>query len=314
MRVGDVGAGHANQVDLALANGVSGGGHIVDLRRVQHGQTGAGLHQTGEVEMRRRRHAVQRDHLAERSVGDDAAADDIDEIDETLIGEALQRRHGVVEVQAVGSKLVENHSHADDVGVTHPLSDGPQHLHREAQAILERAAVLVGAQVGSGGEKLIEEMPIGLDFNSVHATRLHPFRSVGVVTHDALDVPTLGFLGVGAVCWLAQSRRCHHWQPVVLPPPGPATEVADLDHRRAVVLVDLVGHPVNPRHDRIVKRVQVPEGWRAVRADHRGAGRHRHRQPALRLLHVIRPVPVFGHAIFAVGRLVRRAEHAVLQA
>jgi hypothetical protein len=37
VRVGDVGSGHANQVDLAFGDGIASRRNVVDLRGVQHG-------------------------------------------------------------------------------------------------------------------------------------------------------------------------------------------------------------------------------------------------------------------------------------
>ena len=119
--------------------------------------------------------------------------------------------------------------------------------------------------------------------------------------------------GMGAVRRFAQRRRGDDRQPVVLPPSGAPAEVADLDHRRRAVLVDAVGHRLDPRHDRIVVGMQVAERRRAVGRDDRRACRHRQRQPALGLLHVVQPVAVLGHAVFAVRRFVRRREHPIAQ-
>ena len=59
-------------------------GDVVDLRGVEHGEPGFGADHPGEVEVRCRAHAVDRDHLAEHGVVDDVAADDVDEVDQLL--------------------------------------------------------------------------------------------------------------------------------------------------------------------------------------------------------------------------------------
>ena len=184
---------------------------------------------------------------------------------------------------------------------------------REAHAVLERAAVLVVAVVGGRRPELIEQVAVRLDLDAVHSAGLHPLGGVGVVADDAVDVPRLGDLRVGAVRRLAQRRRRDHRQPVVLAPAGAAAEVADLDHRRCAVLVDAVGHRLDPRHDRVVVGVQVAERRRAVGRHDRGAGRHRHGQATLGLLDVVQPVAILGHAVLAVGRLVRRRKDPVPQ-
>ena len=64
--IGEVRPGHPDEVDEALADGVPSGGHIVDLGRVEHGEPGGRPHPTREVEVRGRRHAVDRDDAQQR--------------------------------------------------------------------------------------------------------------------------------------------------------------------------------------------------------------------------------------------------------
>ncbi len=68
MRVGDMGARHADHVELALGDGVAGGRHIVDAGGVEHREAGGGPDLAGEIEMRRRAHAGDRDHPRQRPV------------------------------------------------------------------------------------------------------------------------------------------------------------------------------------------------------------------------------------------------------
>jgi hypothetical protein len=150
-----------------------------------------------------------------------------------------------------------------------------------------------------------------LDFDPL---TLAPGTRSGIVADDAFDVPLLSRLRVRAVRRLAQRRRGDHRQPVVLTPPGTAAEVADLDHRRSTVFVDLVGHPPDPWDDLVGVGMQVSERRWAVRRHHRGARCHGHRQATLGLLDVVGPVPVLRHAVLGVRGFVRRADHTVLQA
>ena len=69
VRIGDVGAGHADHVELALGDRMAGGRDVVDARGVEHRELGRGPHLAGEIEMRRRAHAGDRDHLGQRRVG-----------------------------------------------------------------------------------------------------------------------------------------------------------------------------------------------------------------------------------------------------
>ncbi len=54
VRIGDVGAGHADHVELAGGDGVARGGDVGDTRRVEDRELRRRPHLAGEVEMRRR--------------------------------------------------------------------------------------------------------------------------------------------------------------------------------------------------------------------------------------------------------------------
>ena len=130
---------------------------------------------------------------------------------------------------------------------------------------------------------------------------------------DAVDVPVLGLLGHGAVGRLPPRRRSEDRQPVVLRPARAPAEVGQLDHARRPVLVDLVAHAADPRHDGVVVGVEVAEGRRAVLGDDGRAGGHRHGDATLGLLDVVEPVAVLGHALLGVGGLVGRREDPITQ-
>ena len=74
MRIGDMGARHPHHVELALGDGVAGGGDIVDARGMEYRELRRGAHFAGEIEMRRGRHATDRNDLRQRPVMIDVAA------------------------------------------------------------------------------------------------------------------------------------------------------------------------------------------------------------------------------------------------
>ena len=82
MRVGDVRAGHADHVELAGRDRVARGGDVLDARGVEHRELGRLADLAGEIEMRRRARAHAGDHVRERLVGVDVAADHVEEVDE----------------------------------------------------------------------------------------------------------------------------------------------------------------------------------------------------------------------------------------
>ena len=81
MRIGDVGARHADHVELAGGDGMPGGRDIRDARGMEDRELRRRPHLAGEIEMRRRAHAGDRDDLGQRRVGLDRAADDVEEIE-----------------------------------------------------------------------------------------------------------------------------------------------------------------------------------------------------------------------------------------
>ena len=237
---------------------------------------------------------------------------------ESRVLEALQHLQPAWRVDAARHGLVDHHPHADDELGADTLADRGEHLPREAQAgvvhpALVPAAPLVVAVVGERRQELVEQVPVRLDLDPVHAAGLHALGGVGVLADDALDVPLLGDLGDVAVRGLADRRGGHDREPVVLAPPGAAAEMGDLDHAGRAVLVHLVGEPADPGDDLVLVGVQVAERRRAVLGHHGRAGGHRHADAALRLLDVVEPVAVGGHAALRVRGLVRRREHPVAQ-
>ena len=111
---------------------------------------------------------------------------------------------------------------------------------------------------------MVEQMTVGLNLDAIHAGGLHPFGCIGEVTDDPLDVPLLGFLGNGPVRRFAQRRRGEDGQPIVLAPTGAPPKMGELNHARRTVLMHLVGHSTDPRHDVVVVGMEVPERGRRI--------------------------------------------------
>ena len=80
MRIGHMGAGHADHIQLTGLDGVARGRDIGDAGGVESGHAHLGPDAPGEIEVRRGFHTVDRDHIGHRRIGMDAALDDVDEI------------------------------------------------------------------------------------------------------------------------------------------------------------------------------------------------------------------------------------------
>ena len=259
VRVGDVGAGHADEVELARGDRVARGRDVVDARGVEDRQAERGLDLAREVEVRRGGRAVDRDHVGERRVGLDVAADHVEEVDLAARHEAAADLEAFGAREALVPGLVGDHADADDEVRADRGADRGQHLEGEAQAVVQAAALGVGPPVGRGRPEAVEQVAVGLDLDAIEAGRLHALRGRGVVPDDAREVPVLGLLGERAMRRLAHRRGRQHRQPVAVVPVGPPAEVGDLDHHRSAMLVAVVGEPPEPRHDLVLVGVQVAE-------------------------------------------------------
>ena len=92
IRFGNVGARHADHVELARGDGVSCRGNVLDAGGVEHREFRRVAHFTGEVEMRRGAHALDRDDAPQCRVTVHMAADDVEEIHLSRCDEAVRDR------------------------------------------------------------------------------------------------------------------------------------------------------------------------------------------------------------------------------
>jgi len=102
-----------------------------------------------------------------------AAGGDIDQIDALLLHE-LRKGYGLGEVPACAEGFggpVGGGDADEERQVLRPDgADGADDLEREANAVVEAAAVFVGAVVGEGREELVEEVTVGgVNFDEVEA-------------------------------------------------------------------------------------------------------------------------------------------------
>ena len=77
----------------------------------------------------------------EPGVGVDMAADDIEEVDEAAALQASRNLQAVLARQAALQHLVGDEADADDEVRPDAFANGAENLEREAQPIVERAAI-----------------------------------------------------------------------------------------------------------------------------------------------------------------------------
>ena len=126
VRVGDVGAGHADHVELARGDRVARGRDVVDAGGMEYRDAERRLDLAGEVEMRRGRHAVDRDHLGQRRIGLDVAADHVEEVDLAACHQAAADLEPFGARQALLPGLVGDHAEADDELRRRPRPGSPR--------------------------------------------------------------------------------------------------------------------------------------------------------------------------------------------
>ena len=88
--------------------------HIIDLGRMQHGEFGVTANFACEVEVRSRRHALDRDEVDQVGIFGDSASVDVDEIDQTLRLEEAQDLQPRRWIEAASDPFVDPGSDADD--------------------------------------------------------------------------------------------------------------------------------------------------------------------------------------------------------
>jgi len=313
MRIGDVGPRHADHVELALSDGVAGGGDIGNLGGMEDRELGLRTHLAGKVEIGRGGHAGDGDDVGQRPVGVDMALDDVEEIDLAGVDETLGDDHALVAPVTLHPVLIKRHAHADDEFGTGVFAHAVEHTHGEPQAVVETAAVIVVALVGAGRPELVHQMAVGLELDAVHAGGLHARGGGAVILDDTLDVPILHLLGKGAMGGLADHGRGEHGQPFLLVPVGATAKVGELDHHRRAVFVAGIGEPLQWRDDLVLPGLHVGKGLGGIARDDGGTGDHGHGDAAARLLDVVAQVAIARQAVLGVTGLVRGRHDPVLQ-
>src|SRR5262249_56772969 len=93
-------------------------------------------------------------------VGGAAAADDRQEVDQARRGQAPRDLCHVRRREAAAGELVAGEAGADDEVAADAAPGLPQHLHAEAHAVVEAAAVLVLPLVEEWRPELIDQMVV----------------------------------------------------------------------------------------------------------------------------------------------------------
>ncbi len=113
------------------------GRDVGDPGRVKNREFEGRAHLAGEIEMRRGRHALHRDHVGQRGVGVDVAADDVEEVDLAGRDQAARDLEPDLAGDAVFHLLVDDQAQADDEFGADARANRIEDEMGEAQAIVE---------------------------------------------------------------------------------------------------------------------------------------------------------------------------------
>ena len=136
--VGHVRAGHAAHVQKARSDGVPCGGDVLDFGGVECRHAGRAPDLTGEIQMRGRRHPLDRDHVRHGRVGMDPTPDYVEEIDLARIAQQFGNLDTLFGRDATRLHLVRRIANADDEFGSDPFAHGGKHIGREAQPVFQR--------------------------------------------------------------------------------------------------------------------------------------------------------------------------------
>jgi hypothetical protein len=252
VRVGDVGAGHADHVHVAAFEDARGLVRVLDVLRVQHRDLDHFLDAGRQVQERLRRVAHVRDDVGQGVVGVAARADHADEIEHAGVVVVLGDLLHVLVGQAVRVELVAADTHAHAEVVADFGAHGLEHFQAELHAAFEGAAPFVGTLVDPWAPELVDHVLVHRrQLDAVQATGLGAARSLRVVADHAPDLFRLdGFAG-GAVHRLADARRRHQGRPVEAVPARATAHVGNLDHDLGAMLVHGVGQVLEVRDDAV---------------------------------------------------------------
>ena len=211
VRIGDMCPGHADHVEPPLGDRVPGGRDVVDPRRVKDREPGRCPDLACIVEMRRGPHALHGDHVHQPVVAVDHAADHVQEIDMAGRHHAPGNLDPLIGSDPARVRLVGDESQSDDELLADPFADRCQNLAAEPQTVVQRAAVLVVAQVRQRRPEPVDQVAVALDFDPIEPSRRHALGGIRIACDDASDVPVLHLLWKRPMRRLAHARGRHDW-------------------------------------------------------------------------------------------------------
>ncbi len=307
-------AREAHEIDMPLGHGARGGGDVADPLGVDDGDVDRRLDGARHMQEGRDREGHVGHQDRERAPVAGLPGPDVEHVDQARARQAHGDLQAVLGVEPVGDELVGGHAHADDVVGPDLAAHLLQHLQAEAHAVLQAAAIGIGAPVDAGRPELGHQMQ-GLEgeLDPVEPALAAAPRRLAEVADDPGEVPVLHLLGEGAVLGLPHRRGRHGRQPVAGVPARAPAHVRDLAHEGRAMGVHALGELAEMGDDPVLAHVELAEGARTVGGDDGGAAEHGHRHAALGLLGVVELIALPRHPALGIGRRMGGADDAVAQ-
>jgi len=314
VRVGDVGAGHADHVHIAAFEDARGLVRVLDVLRMQHRGLDHFLDPGRQMQERLRWITHVRDDVGQGVVGIATRADHTDKIEHAGVVVILGDLLHVLVGQAVRMELIAAQADADAEIRADFSPHRLEHFQAETHAVFKAAAPFVGALVDPRAPELVDHVLMHRrQLHAIQATGFRPRCRAGVVTDHAPDLFRLDGLAGRTVYRLADARGRQQGRPMLAVPARAAAHVGNLDHDLGAMLVHGIGQVLEVRDDPVVGQVhRFPPALRAVDGHAGRPAADGQADPALGFLFVVLHIAVGGHA--AVGGIhlgVGGTEHAV---
>jgi hypothetical protein len=190
VRVGQLGAGHPDKVEAAVADREPGGRGIGDARGMEDGDVDGLADATAGFEPGRRGGAHAGDRLGELTVRVDHPDVEVEEVD-AVLGVGPEDLGGTRFVHAVFAAFVDGHADAEDEVVRDGGADGIDDAHRELDEIGQFAGELVVAVIEPRGEERVEQVTGVHDLEPVESCGGHTFGGGREVRDDAIHIEVL---------------------------------------------------------------------------------------------------------------------------
>ena len=312
--IGDMGAGHRDHVEKAVADCVPRGRDVGDAGGMEHRQAdfaleGADLREPGRDGRCHAGHVVGR----ERRFSVHAPVDRVEKIDVAGVLEHPRDRDGVLEGEAGRIGFVDHVAEAYDEHVSDLPPDLLEHHQPQAAAVLKRAPERIRAPVRLRRQELADEMPAAKHLDAVEPALATALGCRAVRLHHACDVVLVHLLRKAAVQRLADGGGADRRQPVRGIGLTAAAQMRNLAHERRPMGVDALRELLEVWNNLVDADVELPENVRRVGRDVRGAPEHRERDPALGLLLVIELVALLRKTVDLQPGRMARAHNPIFQ-